>query len=258
MSRAAVDALRAEHQRALELFESLTPDEWQAASGCAGWRVHDVAQHMASTFHVIADPSTIDGGSSDDAESNAEVPVQARMDWTADQVLAEYREWADKGIAALAGMQEAPLAEMVIPLGNLGSHPMHVLANAIVFDHYCHLRHDIGTAVDRAAALPRDPASLSATVEWMLAGLPQMCAGALAGCTQSVNLEFTDLGGDSYRIETGSPGWTVSAGSDPSLPTATTTAHDFISWGTKRADWRSFGVSVDGAAAVTLDAINVI
>lgn len=258
MSRAAVDALRAEHQRALELFESLTPDEWQAASGCAGWRVHDVAQHMASTFHVIADPSTIDGGSSDDAESNAEVPVQARMDWTADQVLAEYREWADKGIAALAGMQEAPLAEMVIPLGNLGSHPMHVLANAIVFDHYCHLRHDIGSTVDRAAALPRDPASLSATVEWMLAGLPQMCAGALAGCTQSVNLEFTDLGGDSYRIETGSPGWTVSAGSDPSLPTATTTAHDFISWGTKRADWRSFGVSVDGAAAVTLDAINVI
>lgn len=258
MSRAAVDALRAEHQRALELFESLTPDEWQAASGCAGWRVHDVAQHMASTFHVIADPSTIDGGSSDDAESNAEVPVRARMDWTADQVLAEYREWADKGIAALAGMQEAPLAEMVIPLGNLGSHPMHVLANAIVFDHYCHLRHDIGTAIDRAAALPRDPASLSATVEWMLAGLPQMCAGALAECTQGVNLEFTDLGGESYRIETGSPGWTVSVGSDPSLPTATTTAHDFISWGTKRADWRSFGVSADGAAAVTLDAINVI
>ena len=258
MSRAAVDALRAEHQRALQLFESLTPDEWQAASGCAGWRVHDVAQHMASTFHVIADPSTIDGGSSDDAESNAEVPVQARLDWTADQVLAEYREWADKGITALAGMQEAPLAEMVIPLGNLGSHPMHVLANAIVFDHYCHLRHDIGAAIDRAAALPRDPASLSATVEWMLAGLPQMCAGALAGCTQGVNLEFTDLGGESYRFETGSPGWTVSVGSDPSLPTVTTTAHDFISWGTKRADWRSFGVSADGAAAATLDAINVI
>ena len=60
--------------------------------------------------------------------------------------------------------------------------------------------------------------------------------------------------------------WTVSEGSDASLPTATGTVHDFISWGTKRADWRNPVVlsgegadaNVTALAKDTLDAINVI
>jgi uncharacterized protein (TIGR03083 family) len=257
MTRAAIDALRAEQAHALELINSLTPDEWQAASGCTDWRVQDVVQHMASVFHTIADPSTIDGGASGKAETDAEVPVQARKDWTPEQVTAEYVEWSEKGIAALAGLQEPPMAEMIAPLADLGSHPMHILGNAIVFDHYCHLRHDIGAAVERAAVLPRDVAALTATVEWMLAGLPQMCAEALSGCSQGVNLAFSDIGA-TFAVQPGEPQWTVTEGADTSLPTATTTAHDFISWGTKRADWRALGVRVDGAAAQTLDAFNVI
>jgi len=257
MTRVAIDALRAEQARALELIQSMTPGEWQAASGCTDWRVQDVVQHMASVFHTIADPTTIEPGGTGKAEQDAEVPVQARKEWTTEQVVAEYVEWSEKGITALAGLQEPPMAEMVVPLADLGSHPMHILGNAIVFDHYCHLRHDIGAAVERAASLPRDPAALTATVEWMLAGLPQMCAEALAGCTQGLNLSFSDIGA-TYTVRAGEPHWTVTEGADTSLPTATTTAHDFISWGTKRADWRSMGVSVDGAAAQTLDAFNVI
>jgi uncharacterized protein (TIGR03083 family) len=257
VTAAAIDALRAEHQRAVELFASLTDDEWQSASGCAGWRVQDVVQHMASTFHVIADPASIDGGSSGDAEQNAEVPVQARKEWTVAQVLDEYNEWADKGIAALAALQEPPLATTVVPLSNLGSHPLHILGNAIVFDHYCHLRHDIGASVGRAAALPRDAAALGPAVEWMLAGAPQMCGEALAGCTAGVNLEFTDLAA-TYALRPGDGGWTVGEGAVEGLDTASTTAHDFVSWATKRADWRSMGVTAAGATADTLDALNVI
>ena len=262
MSRAAIDALRAEQQRALALFASLTPEEWQAASGCTGWRVQDVAQHMASTFHQIADPSSIEGGSSEHAEENAEVPVQARREWGVDELLSEYREWSDKGVAALAGLQEPPLADNVIPLADLGSHPMHILANAIVFDHYCHLRHDIGAAVPRAAELPRDAASLDATLEWMLAGLPQMCAAALGRCSQGVNLVFEGAPTQGYALRPGesvADHWSVTTGIDPSLPNAVTTAHDFVSWGTKRADWRDLGVEMaDVDGATTLDAINVI
>lgn len=69
MTRAAIDALRNEQQRARILFASLTDDEWQMPSGCTGWRVQDVAQHMASVFHLIADPSSIEGGSSGDADA---------------------------------------------------------------------------------------------------------------------------------------------------------------------------------------------
>lgn len=262
MTKAAIDALEAEVARATELFATLTPAEWAAASGCAGWRVQDVATHMASVFHSIADPATIDGGSSHDVEQNAEVPVQARRDWSAEQVIAEYAEWSVKGVAALAALQEPPLADAVIPLGNLGSHPMHILGNAIAFDHYCHLRHDIGHAVRRAADLTRDVTVLAATVEWMLTGVPQMCADALGACTQGVALHFADIE-QTWSLLPGPDGglWTVSPTTIAGLPVATTRAHDFVSWGTKRADWRDLGVTgivLQGAAADTLDALNVI
>lgn len=260
MTSPAIQALRAEHSHALELFDSLTADEWARASGCAGWRVQDVAQHMASTFHSIADASSIETGSTSDVEQNAEVPVQARRDWSVAQVMAEYREWSDKGIETLAGMQQAPLAEMVVPLANLGSHPLRLLANAIAFDHYCHLRHDIGAAVRRAADLPHDPMVLEAAIEWMLAGIPQMNAEALAACDHGVNLVFTDLRHSVHTLRPGAPGdlWTVAPGADDSLAIVVTSAHEFVSWATKRSDWRAHVQLTDQAAAPTLDAINVI
>lgn len=262
MTKAAIDALEAEVARATELFATLTAAEWAAPSGCTGWRVQDVATHMASTFHSIADPATIEGGSSHDVEQNAEVPVQARHEWTVEQVQAEYAEWSVQGVAALAALQEPPLADAVIPLGNLGSHPMHILGNAIAFDHYCHLRHDIGHSVRRAADLTRDVSVLAATVEWMLTGIPQMCADALRSCTQGVGLHFSDIEQTWSLLPTADGGiWSVTSSVVDGLPVAGTTAHDFVSWGTKRADWRELGVTgivLQGAAADTLDAINVI
>lgn len=260
MTRAAIEALQAESERARDLFASLSNDEWQLSSGCVGWRVQDVAQHMASVFHSIADPASIEAGTSADVEKNAEVPVQARKSWTSAQVMAEYEEWSAKGIGALGMMQEPGLSEMVIPLANLGSHPMHILANAIVFDHYCHLRHDIGASVRRAADLPRDAAPLAATLEWMLAGIPQMCAEALVGCSQAINLHFDGPGGGRFVLAPDDGVWCISEGADGALPTASGSVHDFISWGTKRADWRDLVVLSDGnpAAQATLDAINVI
>ncbi len=260
MSASAVPALQAEIARARELMVSLSPTEWATASGCTGWSVQDVVCHMASVFHSIADPSTIEGGTSPDVERNAEVPVQARRTWTAAQVIAEYDEWADKGEAALTAMQSLPLADTVIALANLGSHPMHLLGNAIVFDHYCHLRHDIGNAIARAAELPQDADALAATLEWMLAGLPQMCSPALASCSQGVNLSFEGPAAGEYAVTPGTPLWTVAPGRNPSFPTAITSAHSFVSWATKRADWRDC-VTVEGdlaAAGPTLDALNII
>ena len=260
MTSPAIQALRAEHSHALELFDSLTNAEWARPSGCAGWNVQDVAQHMASTFHSIADASSIETGTTPDVEQNAEVPVQARRDWSVDQVKAEYREWSEKGIATLASMAEPPLADMVVPMANLGSHPLRLLGNAIAFDHYCHLRHDIGAAIPRAADLPHDPLVLEAAVEWMLVGAPQMCTEALAGCTTGVSLVFTDLHHVLYTLRPGAAGelWQVAHGTDDHLPVAVTSAHEFVSWATKRSDWRTHVQLTDQAAAPTLDALNII
>ena len=261
MTHAAIAALNVEVDRAKEIFASLTPAEWEAASGCDGWRVQDVAQHMAATFQKIAAPDTVDGGDSGHTETSAEVPVQQRKDWTPIEVIAAYQEWAGKGVAALAALQEAPMADTVVPLSDLGEHPLHILANAIVFDHYCHLRHDIGAAVDRAAQLPRDTEALRATLEWMLAGLPQMCAAELdAGPDQVVNLVFDGPTADTFCISPGPDGWTVANHRDDDAPVIRTTAHDFVSWGTKRTDWRGTSTGDVGNERVSavLDAINTI
>ena len=126
-----VAALTTEIENARQLMGSLTPHEWASPSGCTDWSVQDVVCHMASVFHSIADPTSIEGGSSADVEQNAEVPVQARRSWTAQQVMAEYHEWSATGLATLTAFQEPPLADTVIPLANLGSHPMRLLANAL-------------------------------------------------------------------------------------------------------------------------------
>ena len=120
-----------EQARALELFRSLSAEEWAAPSDCAGWRVQDVAAHMGAVFHTIADPGSIDGGTSPDVEANAEVPVGARKDWTSAEVLADYEEWSAKGREALVALQGQGVATTVVPLANLGSHPLHLLANAL-------------------------------------------------------------------------------------------------------------------------------
>jgi uncharacterized protein (TIGR03083 family) len=266
MSKVAMIALKIEIDRAKNLFASLNAEQWAAQSGCTDWRVQDVACHMASVFHQIADPATIDGGNGEDAEVDAEVPVQARKNWTPLQVMAEYNELAEKGFAALNAMQEEPTASMVIPMANLGSHPLHILGNAIVFDHYCHLRHDIGHAIPAAANLPRDDAALSAALVWMLAGTPEMCARALASCTVGVNLVFEGPAAGSYAITPPASGtglWSVVPEANPAFASATGTAHDFVSWATKRANW-SDHVTLSGnsgaqaGAAATLDALNII
>jgi hypothetical protein len=216
---------------------------------------------MAAVFQQIADPASIDFGDSGKAEVAAEVPVQARKHWTIDEVVEAYDEWSERGVAALAALQEPPMSDTVVPLSDLGTHPLHLLANAIVFDHYCHLRHDIGAAVDRAAALPRDDDALAATLEWMLAGLPQMCADELAAAPAlAVNLKFEGPGGGSFVLAPGDDGWTVTEGERPDAPTIRTSVHDFVSWGTKRSDWRDVvSGDVDNPdVASVLDAINVI
>ncbi len=265
MSKQAISGLENEIDRAKELFASLSADEWAAPSGCAGWRVQDVAQHMASVYQQIADPTSIDMGDSGKSESSAEVPVQARADWSPDQVIAAYDEWSAKGLAALAGLQEPPMADTVVPLSDLGEHPLHMLGNAIAFDHYCHLRHDIGAAVDSAAGLPKDPQVLAPTLEWMLAGLPQMCESELAGVPkQAVNLVFDGPAANSWCLTPGDtaagPRWVVANGADDDAPLIRSTAHDFVSWGTKRADWRatSTGDVSNANVAAVLDAINII
>ena len=261
MTKQAIEALEIEIGRAKELLGSLSDEEWAAASGCDGWRVQDVVQHMAAVFQQIAAPDTLETGQAESTEATAELSVQARKDWEPARVVAGYDEWSEKGMVALNGLQDPPMAEMVVPMSDLGSHPLHMLANALAFDHYCHLRHDIGMSIERSANLPRDESVLDPGIEWMLAGLPQMCADTLAAApAQPLNLVLEGPGGGEWTLAPGDDGWTVTEGRDPDAPTIVSTAHDFVSWGTKRSNWRntSSGDVDSPEVQQVLDAINII
>jgi len=75
-----------------------------------------------------------------------------------------------------------------------------------------------------------------------------------------VTFVFTDLRDTSYHLRrsVGSGPWEVGHGADASLPVCVTSAHEFVSWATKRADWREHAQLSESDAAPTLDAINVI
>jgi hypothetical protein len=94
----------------------------------------------------------------------------------------------------------------------------------------------------------------------MLAGLPQMCVAELGRCSQGVNLCFDGSEAQAFALRPGEGGelWRVLPGAASDLPSAETTMHDFVAWGTKRTNWRDHGISLSHEAARTLDAINVI
>jgi uncharacterized protein (TIGR03083 family) len=267
MSREAIEALNAERAHVLELAASLTPAEWATSSDCAGWRVQDVIAHMGATYVTVGGGATARAEpATDDAERNADAAVDERRRWSAEQVLAEYETASTTAIAALAGMQEPPMRDTVVPLGNLGHHPLHLLADALVFDHYCHLRHDLlapNGPLERSP-LPSDELRLRPAVTWMLSGMPQMCAEALSIVDRPLNLVLEGPGGGAWTIGPGSPYVTIqetNTDRGDAAVTVTSNAHDFVSWGTKRRDWRDSGVRVDGDAAYAarvLDAVNVI
>ena len=265
MSKDALAALTKERATVLALAESLTPQEWAMPSDCAGWRVQDVIAHMSAVYKSVGGGTVASAPDAPgDAERNADAGVDERRSWSPADVLAEYAEWSEKGLAAFAGMNEEPMASMVIPLGNLGSHPMHILTNAIVFDHYCHLRWDLLAPHGplQRPALEVDDERLVPTMEWMLGGLPQMCERELAFVDRSVNLVFEGPGGGSYVLRPGAERTSIEAGHDAdAAATVTSNAHEFVCWGTKRRDWRTMAVTVDGDeayGAAVLDAINVI
>jgi uncharacterized protein (TIGR03083 family) len=261
MTARGVESLKADHQEVLAIAKSLSDDEWLAPSGCEGWRTKDVVAHLACTFRTVAEPGTLPPGVAGDLEGTQEVGVAERKDWDSARVLAEYEDLGAKAIEALAGLQTPGVAETVIPLEDAGHYPLHLVANALAFDHYCHLRNDIlqpRGSVDRPAP-PHDDLRLGATMEWLLAGLPQMPGQAIIDAvTAPVLLELTGPGGGTWTIRPGVE--VVDGDAGDAAATITSSAQDFVVWSTLRASWRESNVTIDGdkdLAERVLDAIHL-
>lgn len=255
-------------QQYQEIVVSLTDEEWQRPSRCAGWRVQDLVAHTGSNWRVLVDPASSEADDGVEppppmtAEEMQESLVQARRDWTPDQVRTEWLAHQDNALAALRAMQEEPVASAPMTLSDLGTYPCHLLADAFAFDLYCHLHVDLlAPSGPVSRELPEITDELLAPgIGWMLAGLPQMCPPVAAVLDRPLGLVLTGPGGGSWTMQPGTPLVTVERGVPDAATIVSSPATQFVLWGTQRADWRSSS-TVQGDevyAAGVLDAMNIV
>lgn len=260
IDRAAV--LRRERGAVLDLCRTLTDGEWAAASDCAGWSVKDVIAHMGAAFHGCFTPWLIRVMRTPNIERSNDGDVEGRRGWEPARVLREYERWGGYLMGAVPLMQRPPLAGLPIPLGDIGRYPARLLASAFVFDHHVHLRHDIATPLGRTLPAP-DADHMATVVEWLIAGLPQMCRGAMTWVDRPLTLTLEGGGGGAWMIDRGTGGLLrIDPGVRGSATAGITGAvTDFPIWGTRRRPWRDYGLVLDGdreLATRFLDSLNLI
>jgi uncharacterized protein (TIGR03083 family) len=250
--------------RYAEVVGSLTPDEWARPSRCAGWSVQDLVAHTGSNFRVLVEPPDPSAPAPQvkTAEELQDLLVVQRRGWSSAEVAAEFLEHVGPALGALTAMQEEPLASTPITLTDLGTYPMHALADAFAFDLWCHLTVDL-LAPTGAVERPRPGATdavLGPAVGWMLTGLPQMCPSVSEVLDRPLGVQLTGPGGGEWTLLPGEPLLTVVSGLQEPAATATSAAADFVLWGTTRAPWReSVEVEGDGEyAGRVLDRIDIV
>ena len=265
MSEQAIAALKAGREEVLAVARSLTPEEWEQPSDCAGWRVQDVINHMSNVFRNFVDPGSNPPAIPGKTEATQDAAVDACRDWPAEKVLADYEAMSEQGLVALEGLATGPMADSVVPLDDLGKHPLRLLVNALTFDHFCHLRNDI---LQPNGPIHRDvdevdDARIGVVTEWLISGLPQMSPPALAAAVdRPVLFELTGGGGGAWSLRPAQGeeiGVVIGAQGDEAA-TITSSATDFVIWGTHRRPWRECDVAISGdekLGAAVLDAIHV-
>ena len=247
----AVDALRADSEALVAAASKFTVAEWATPSSCAGWTVQDVVAHMSALWRQITDPGSLPPADPSGAtERTQDRWVESMRSRSGAEVLAAYQEHAGNAMAGLEGLRGN---DTPIDLGDLGTYPMGMIANAFSFDHYTHLRADIFGPVGPLGTAPEsDALRLGPAMDWMVAGFPQMCTEALASLPSPVTLDLTGPGGRTVTFPADAP--------ERSVATVTTPTTDFVLWGTKRRDWRELDVALDGdveIATAFCDAIRV-
>jgi uncharacterized protein (TIGR03083 family) len=249
MTVRAIEALRADHGALVAAAERFTDDDWATPSGCDGWAVRDVVAHMAQLFRQMVDPGSLPPPDPAGTEATQERFVDAVRDVAPERILADYRELT---AAALPILERLQGRDEPLDLGDLGTHPRHLLANAYSFDHFTHIRADVfgpwGPLPQPAP--PADEVRVGAALDWMLPGARQMNRVALDGLEAAVSLVLTGPAATSavYGPE-GGPAATV-----------TSSSTDFVLWGTKRRSWRDLAVTITGDAelgARFCDAVHV-
>ncbi len=263
MTKLAVAAVESLQARIIDTARTFTDHEWVASSACAGWRVRDVVAHMGTGARAIIDPIPLPDGTviPENREREHDLHVDLRRDWSHEEVLAEFEKFGGERLTRLPALQDEPPASSEIEIPGLGTYPMHAVANAIAFDYFCHLYHDIcapAGPVDRDLAEPTHEEILP-VVEWMMWGLPQMQGPELDDALIApLTIRLTGPGESTWTIRRPDPagGLVVDEG-DGGDVVVTSSAVDFVSWGTSRSPWQAACI-VDGDLAAATSFLSTL
>jgi uncharacterized protein (TIGR03083 family) len=264
MSLAGISAMRSAAGDLIEVARSLDRDEWQTPSAAAGWSVQDVVSHVGCLLELLQ--AAVRGEATPDSgiEPLNEVMVAERRDWDVARTLNNVQKQLDQAITLFTPLQETPMACVETPMLDLGTYPLHAIADMFTFDMTTHLCYDILAPrgpISRELP-PLDEARLGPSVSWLLGGIPKMHPDLARHLTAPLALHLTGPGARDVLISAQAGAISVDAlrSSDQAAATLASTTTDFLGWSTTRLPWRAL-VTIEGdqsAAATFLDAINLI
>lgn len=233
--------------------QSAHPDSpsWAFDSNCPGWTNVDILIHLACTIRELVEPESLPSPDTSSIERTNDLQVDAFRFGTVREHLAEYTRLVPEALTVLAGLQGDDVHDQSFDLFDAGVYPVHLCAEALVFDHYCHLVHD----VTLTGALPPVPPHLvepavAASMRWLVSGIPQMSGRRLAAALEApVGLRINGPGGGAWLLSppTSEEGF-VECTPVERLPETwiDTQASAFILWGTRRCSREACSVALRG------------
>jgi uncharacterized protein (TIGR03083 family) len=263
MSEAGLVGMRATGEDALLAAAALTPEQWRAPSAAGGWSVQDVFIHLGSLLELLQ--SAVGGATVPPLgieELNDQIVAQ-RRGWTPSETVEFLRDQLDSAERLFTSLQVEPMASTEAPLLDLGSYPLHSIADMFTFDMLAHLRWDVLAPRGPVPSAPipeLDSARLTPAVDWLVGGLPRMQPHLAEHVPGALLLLLTGPGGRDLSITAVDGALTVGDSDIDPVATITSSTTDFVAWSTTRSAWRPL-VHIDGdrdAASSFLDAVNLI
>lgn len=232
---ATLDAIAEERRIVLELCARMPDPLWAKESGCSGWSVQDLVSHMACSFWLAVDPSTLPNPGGMPAERAADLYVDSRRSMTPKEVVADYESVSARGLEVLAAIEGQ---DIDIPIGDVGTYPASVVPTTFVFEAFIHTRYDLffPNGPLEGDPPPVDELRLAPTLDWIEAALPQQNVKLLNGLSAGVEIRLDGLCARTLQL----------GGHSDAAARITSDSQAFVRWITQRGAWEGLGVQAEG------------
>ncbi|ORA35661.1 hypothetical protein BST13_14030 [Mycobacterium aquaticum] len=236
---------------------TLTPAQWDTDTAAAGWSVKDVFIHVGTLLELLQ--AAVAGAEAPPVgvEALNDAVVAAHRGWTTKQTMDFLAAQLNSAVPAFTALQQEPLASTPAPMLDLGSYPLHTIADMFTFDMITHLRWDVlaprGPIPSHLG--PLDEVRLTPAVSWLIGGLAQMQPGLAAHVRAPIALQLTGPAARTLVLQGSTSGLVVKH--DPQdlsdvAATITSPTENFLAWSTKRVPWSPV-TTVTGDTTVATD-----